>query len=247
MDLQIERTLVALRKRHINGIFAQNYEEACLKVLNLIPVDAVVGIGDSTTIRQLGVLTKLKKRGTKVLDKNDPQLARSNYKDLEKVRVDIVRRATVCDIFLTGTNALTQDGRLVNVDATGNRVAGMFWGHPISIVIVGKNKIVKNLDEAFHLVRYIIAPNHIHIRSAELGGKKARTPCAETGECSDCRSADRRCNIFSIIEGKPKRTVINVIIVHADLGLGWNTSWSQEHIMNIKENYKKFVNTLKNS
>ncbi len=247
MDLQIERTLASLRKRRINGIFAQNNEEACQRILNLIPADAVVGIGDSTTIRQLGVLTELGKRGTKVLMAHDPQLAHVHHEDLEKVRIDILRQATVCDVFLTGTNALTEDGRLVNVDATGNRVAGMFWGHPISIMVVGKNKIVGNLDEAFDLVRHIIAPNHIYIKSAELGRKKVRTPCAKTGECSDCASSDRRCNIFSIIEGKPKRTEINVIIVDADLGLGWNVSWPQERIMNIRENYKKFVYLLKES
>jgi hypothetical protein len=245
MDSQIEQTLSALRKRHINGTFARNLEDASQIILDLIPVDATVGIGDSTTLRQLGVLDELKGRGTKVLMGHDPQLAHLNHEDVEKVCLDILKQATVCDVFLTGTHALTKDGRLVNVDATGNRVAGMFWGHPLSIIVVGKNKIVENLDEAFHLIRHVIAPSHIHMKVAKKGSKKVRTPCAETGDCSDCRSSDRRCNIFTIIESKPKRTNINVIIVGIDLGLGWNTSWPQERIMNIKENYKKFVHYLK--
>ena len=245
MDPQIEKTLAALRKRHINGIFARNHEDASQKILDLIPVDATVGMGDSTTIRQLGVLAKLKRRGTKVLMSHDPQLFHLNPEDIDKVRLDILIQATVCDVFLTGTNALTQDGRIVNVDATGNRVAGMFWGHPLSIIVVGKNKIVENLDEAFHLIRHVTAPNHIYMKAAKKGSIKARTPCAETGECADCRSSDRRCNIFSIIESKPKRTNINVIITDVDMGLGWNTSWTRERIMNIKENYKKFVHFLK--
>jgi hypothetical protein len=240
MDPIIEETLSALRKRHIKGIFARNLEDANQKILNMIPADAVVGIGDSTTLRQLGAITELKKRGTKVLMGHDPELYHANHKDIEKARVDILKQATVCDVFLTGTNALTQDGRIVNVDATGNRVAGMFWGHPLSIIVVGKNKIVGNLDEAFHVIRHVIAPNHIYIRTVELGRKKIRTPCAKTGECSDCRSSDRRCNIFTIIESKPKRTTINVIIIDTDLGLGWNTSWSQKRIMNIQKNYKRF-------
>lgn len=245
MDPQIEETLSALRSRHIGGIFARDLEDANQKILNLIPVDATVGIGDSTTLRQLGVLAELKKRGTKVLAAHDPELIKSGHKDLEQMRMDILRQATVCDIFLTGTNALTRDGRFVNVDATGNRVAGMFWGHPLSIIVVGKNKIVENLDEAFHLVRHVIAPNHIYIRTVELGRKEIRTPCAKTGECSDCRSSDRRCNIFSIIESKPKRTTINAIIVDADLGLGWNPSWPRERILNIQNNYKRFRSYLK--
>ena len=76
----------------------------------------------------------------------------------------------------------------------------MFWGHPLSIIVVGKNKIVENLDKAFQLLRNVIAPNHIYLRAAKAGGKKAQTPCAKTGVCSGCRSNDRRCSGFSIFE-----------------------------------------------
>ncbi len=241
MEIHIERTLASLHSRHINGIYAENSEEACLKVLGLIPQDAVVGIGDSTAIRQIGIPQALKERGMKVLDGFDPQGVQTNSQDAQEYHDRIVREATISDIFLTGTNAITQDGRLANVDAAGNRVAGMFWGHPISIIVVGRNKIVKDLDEAFHRIRSIIAPNHIRIRSVELGGRKFETPCVATGECSDCKATDRACNIFAIIEGKPFRTDLNVVIVNEDLGLGWDTSWPQGRIMRIVENYKKFV------
>jgi hypothetical protein len=151
------------------------------------------------------------------------------------------REASLCDVFLTGTNALTQDGKLVNVDASGNRVAGMFWGHPLSIVIVGRNKIVGTLDEAFDRIKNVIAPTHFHIRSGELGGKKRETPCVATGQCNDCRSLDRGCNIFTIIEGKPSKTTLNVIIVNRDLGLGWDPSWPLERIKKIENDYRKYV------
>ena len=120
-------------------------------------------------------------------------------------------------------------------------MAGIVWGHPLSIVVVGRNKIVKDLDEAFHRVRNIIAPNHARIRSAELGGRKMKTPCAETGECTDCRSIDRICNVFTIIEGKPFRTQLTVVIVDEDLGLSWDTSWPQSRVSSIIEEYKRFV------
>jgi hypothetical protein len=122
------------------------------------------------------------------------------------------------------------------VDAVGNRVAGMFWGHPISIIVVGRNKIVKDLEEALTRIRMIIAPNHVRIRSVELGGRKSKTPCAVTGECSDCRATDRICNVFAIIENKPLFTDLNVVIVNEDLGLSWDPSWPKYRIIKIVEN-----------
>jgi hypothetical protein len=236
MDIQIKECLASLHSRHINGIFAENSEDARQKILKLIPQEAVVGIGDSTTIRQIGIPKILRERGIKILDAFEPK-----DKESHEYHQRLVKEATVCDVFLTGTNAITRDGRLVNVDAAGNRVAGMFWGHPISIIVVGRNKIVKGLEEAFDRIRYIIAPNHIRIRSVELGGREFKTPCVTTGECNDCRATDRACNIFTIIEGKPFRTTLNVIIVNEDLGLSWDPSWPQERIAQIIENYKKFV------
>jgi hypothetical protein len=108
------------------------------------------------------------------------------------------------------------------------------------VVIVGKNKIVKDLDEALERIRKIIAPTHFRLR-CELGGKKRETPCVAAGKCSDCRSKDRGCNVFTIIEGKPTQTNLNVILVDEDLGLGWDPSWPEERIEKIRESYKKFV------
>jgi hypothetical protein len=239
METQIEKTLAALRARHINGVYTEDSAEACLKILSLIPKEAVVGMGDSTGVRQLGALQALKDRGTTVLNPFDVKISDSTP-EAEERRQKIVTAATLCDVFLTGTNAITQDGKLVNVDAVGNRVAGMFWGHPTSIIVIGKNKIVKDLDEAFRRIRTLISPKHFWLRT-ELGGRKRKIPCSTTGECSDCRSVDRGCNIFTVIEGKPYRTEINVVIVNQDLGLGWDPSWPQDRITNIIENYKKSV------
>ncbi len=241
MDANIEKILSSLRSRHIQGIFAENYEEANQKILALIPLNATVGIGDSTSMRQLGVLEALRERGTKMLNPFEPKEEEISVEDFRQRRARVVTDATLSDVFLTGTNALTQDGKLVNVDAMGNRVAGMFWGHPLSIIVVGRNKIVKNLDEAWQRIRNIIAPSHFRIRTGELGGRKRETPCVVTGKCNDCRAVDRGCNIFTIIEGKPSSTNLNVILINQDLGLGWDPSWPRERITKILENYKKFV------
>jgi uncharacterized protein YukE len=241
MNEEIETTLRALASRHINGFFAKNCSVARERILKLIPEKAVVGIGDSTTVRQIGIIEELKKRGTKVFDGFDRKLFDMYKNNWEKIHEEMEIKSTVCDVFLTGTNAVTQDGRLVNVDAQGNRVAGMFHGHPSSIIVVGRNKIVRTLDDAFYRIRKIVAPNHIRIRSVELHGRKVKTPCVVDGKCVDCRAKDRLCNVFTIIEGKPTKTEINVIIVDEDLGLGWDETWPQERINNIIENYKKFV------
>ncbi len=241
MDTNVEKVLLSLRSRHIKGIFAEDYEQAGREILALIPSNATVGIGDSTSMRQLGILKALRERGTKILNPFEPKEEAISVEDFRQRRARVVKDATLSEVFLTGTNALTLDGKLVNVDATGNRVAGMFWGHPLSIIVVGRNKMVKDLDEALQRIRNIIAPSHFRIRTGELRGRKRETPCVATGRCTDCRAEDRGCNVFTIIEGKPSQTDLHVILVNQDLGLGWNPSWPQERISKILDNYKKFV------
>jgi len=237
MDKEIKDTLKSLRSRHLICFYVENSEDAKNKILELIPKDAVVATGDSTTVEQIGVKKELKKRGQKMLDRFDSERVYSNPEEYQESWDKLINESTVCDVFLTGTNAITQDGRLVNVDATGNRVAGMFWGHPTSIIVVGRNKIVKDLDEAFHRIRTVIAPNHMKIGFVEVRGRQSGTPCAVTGECADCRATGKICNVFTIIEGKPNRTDITVVIVNEDLGLGWDRSWPKERITKIIENY----------
>jgi hypothetical protein len=241
MDKDIEITLKSLLSRNINGVFATDSEDAKNKIIDMIPKRSVVGIGDSTTVRQIGIKEELRKRGIKVLDGFNLQSVYANVKDWEELTLKPVMEATICDIFLTGTNVVTQDGRLLNVDGLGNRVAGMFWGHPRSIIVVGRNKVVKNIDEAFYRLRKVIAPNHLKVRATLKGDKRRKPPCVVEGKCYDCRTKERACNIFTIIEGKPLRTDINLIIVDEDLGLGWDESWPQERIEKIIEEYKKFV------
>lgn len=241
MEKQIVAVLGRLRARRIEGHFAEDCREANRRILDLIPPDAVVGIGDSTSMRQLGVVDLLRERGSAVLNPFETKPEGMAIGAYTTERMKTMKEATTCTAFLTGTNALTGDGRLVNVDATGNRAAGMFWGHPLSIVVVGRNKIVHDLEEAFERVRTVIAPAHFHIRNGQLGGRKRATPCVTTGECSDCRSEDRGCNVFTIIEGKPSHTALHVVVVNQDLGLGWDPAWPEERIAGIADAYRKFV------
>lgn len=156
VESDVGATLRALQYRYLNGIYAKDRKDACRKILELIPKDAVVGIGDSTTVRQVWIKDGLRSRGTTVLDGYNHKMVIKSEAEFHE-RNMMIERSTVCDVYLTGTNAVTLDGRLVNLDSHGNRVAGMIWGHPLVIIVIGKNKIVKDLDEAFHRIRNLIA------------------------------------------------------------------------------------------
>lgn len=233
IDDTIARTLKAFKKRLFEGHFAKNREDARKQILDLIPIDRAVCIGDSSTVRQIEVVKALKGRGTPVINPFDPEIKIEDARGFFEFLFRPSFEATVGDVFLTGTNALTEDGRLLNIDAAGNRVAGMFWGHPLSIIVVGRNKIVKDLDEAFRRVKNVVAPEHISHR----GGS---TPCAVTGRCHYCSGPKRICAITTIIERKPLQTEIHVVIVNEDLGLSWSRDWPKKRINSIASEHVKF-------
>ncbi|RJR49157.1 MAG: lactate utilization protein [Desulfobacteraceae bacterium] len=239
MSNEIIECLDALNKRHIHAVFAEGSSEAVREVLRLIPRDATVGLGDSSTVRQTGLLDALQKGGYSILNPFSSERANRTSKEARDITDALARKATLCDVFIAGTNSITRDGRIVNVDAVGNRVAGMFWGHLVSIIIIGRNKIVENLEGAFFRIRNVIAPAHSLIKAKIQGGKPA-TPCAVTGECTDCTSSERKCNVFSIIESKPLRTSLNVVIVNEDLGLGWDPSWPEKRIEQIRNKHIEY-------
>jgi hypothetical protein len=126
--------------------------------------------------------------------------------------MNLMRRQLTCDLFLSGTNALTLSGELVNIDATGNRVAAMFFGPRKVIVVAGRNKLVDGtVHDAIQRVKNRATPPN----SRRLNFK---TPCASTGFCSDCNSPDRLCRVTTVIDRKPRFTDVRVLVVNADLG-----------------------------
>jgi hypothetical protein len=115
------------------------------------------------------------------------------------------------DFFVTGTNAITLDGKLVNLDGLGNRVAGICFGPKKVILVVGLNKVAPDLESAIARVKHHAAPiNAIRLNRA--------TPCVETGLCIDCKSPERICYMWSIIEGHMLAGRIHVKLVGEDLG-----------------------------
>ena len=179
---QVERTIQALKKNNLEALYVPDAKVALEEVMKRIPDGATVGVGGSVTLAQIGLLDALKNRKIQLIW--PLQQARS-----DEERLELFRKSFSSDVFLSSTNAVTEDGRLFNVDATGNRVGAMFIGPKKTIIICGVNKIVKDLEAAEKRVREWTAP-----QNAKRLGKK--TPCVETGVCSDCSSPDRICNIY---------------------------------------------------
>ena len=201
---RVERTMKALEKNGFKASFEADAKTATKKMLSMIPDDSTVGIGGSITLHQIGFLEEIKKNNVVVVDPKAP--------GNEKHHFELSRKLFSCDYFFSGTNAVTEEGHLYNVDATGNRVGPMFFGPGETIIVCGVNKIVKDMAEARSRVWNIAAP-----MNARRKGKK--TPCAKTGACSDCNAAERICNISVELVKKPRKSNIQIIIIGETLGL----------------------------
>jgi len=206
----VGQTLRALEKNMFNAVFLRNRREALQNVLDRIPHSAVVGAGDSVTLKEIGIFQELKRRGFSLYWPFDDAVPREE-------RRNIARKALLADVFLSSSNAITMDGKIVNVDATGNRVAGMIYGPKKAIIVVGINKIVENLDKALERVRNVAAPLNAKRIREERGWELL--PCVKIGKCVDCDAENRICNVTTIIEKKPRAIEITVIIVGENLGL----------------------------
>lgn len=203
-DLVGERAAEALRRNDFDAVYCRSAEEAAEEVLRLVPENGTVGLGGSWTVKELGVVEKLKARGNIILDHGAPGLENDE-------RVRIRRAQLTADAFLTGSNAVTMDGRLVNTDGSGNRVAAMIFGPGKVIVVAGVNKIVRDVEEAEERIRKTAAP----INNKRLN---LPNPCVKTGECMDCQGPTRICNVTTILHKRPKLTEMHVILVGEELG-----------------------------
>ena len=200
-----ERIIANLRKRNMEGSYAATAAQAKEEVLAMIPEGARVYRGGSMSTVELGLwpaLTRLP--GVEVID---PYLAGLSAAEGMAAR----RRGLTADVMIASTNAITLDGRLVNLDGRGNRVAALMFGPEKVILVAGMNKVAPDLESAKARVRHQSAP----INATRLGLK---TPCVATGLCADCSSPQRICNMWGIIEGHAEQGRIHVKLVGEDLG-----------------------------
>lgn len=198
-----EEILNNLKKRGYDAYFCASSAEAADKTAELVGTDTV-GIGGSATVRDLGLYERLTEKGNSVF---------WHWK-VDKPYKDAARRAAMqAQVYLCSANALLTDGRILNIDGTGNRVAATTFGPERVIMIVGRNKLVSSIDEGIERTRRDCCP-------ANARRQNLKTPCAATGQCADCHVADRMCNIISIFERMPKGfKSFAVVLVDEDLGL----------------------------
>lgn len=191
------------RLRNIDVKYFETFEELKTYILNIIPSSCTVGIGHSATLSKLDITASLLKRDNIVYDK---ELAKDKNEGKH-----LKKKALLTDWYITGSNAISVDGRIVNVDHSGNRVAAISFGPDKVIIIVGKNKVVDTVEEAVKRVKNVSAP---------LNAKRAgfNPPCISAGKCVDCVSNERVCNSLSIIEGQSDSNRIKLFIVNEECG-----------------------------
>ncbi|MBC8017448.1 MAG: lactate utilization protein [Verrucomicrobia bacterium] len=195
----------SLVRNGFGAVYCATPQEAIDRIITEAGDARTVGFGGSMSIAGLEVEARLREMGKEILNHASPDLSRDE-------RMEIMRCQLTCDLFLSGTNALTLSGELVNIDATGNRAAAMFFGPRKVIVVVGRNKLVDGTThDAINRVKNWATPPN----SKRLNFK---TPCASTGFCSDCNSPDRLCRVTTIMERKPRFTDVRVLVVNAELG-----------------------------
>ena len=219
-EQRARKVIENLQKRHMNGQYVPNRQEALSAVLNMIPPGAVVARGDSISLDQIGILPELLKRNqNRILD---PFATDTDGLWIEaEARQKMMRECFFADIMLTGTNAITLDGKLVNIDGSGNRVAAMIFGPSKVIVVAGINKIVKDVNEALERIHHFTAPVNARRHALKHNRNFLELPCVKTGSCVECRHDWRICNHTVITEGAMPRHAgrINVVLVGEELGI----------------------------
>lgn len=204
IEQKVNRTIENLQKNNMEGYFVEDENELKAKVAQLLSEGETVSVGGSMTLCETGVIDYLRSGKFNFLDRYKKGLSGDEVKE-------IFRKSFCADAYIVSSNAVTEDGELYNVDGNGNRVAAMIYGPDKVIVVVGINKIVKDLDEAISRVREISAP-----ANAKRLNKK--TPCGEVGYCMECQSSDRICNDYVLIRRQGIKGRIKVIIVGKELG-----------------------------
>ncbi len=209
-EQKILRTIDALRRNGFHVHRTKDRQEAAeLFFERVLDPDhhQVVSWADSETMMATGVLEQLRNR-------EDLTFIETFNAFLDRPTIiENRRRALLADLFLTGSNALTENGQIVNLDMVGNRVAAIAFGPKTVVLFMGKNKIVPDLECAMDRVK-----NETAVKNA-IRHPGLSTPCRVTGICSDCASPDRICNVWTITEKSFPQGRIHVVLIDEELGL----------------------------
>lgn len=195
----------ALKRRGFEAEYVPTGEEALKRVLELVPENASVGIPGTVTVRAIGALDALKARGNTIYQHWGPMT-----NEERRIARD---RENGADVFLTSANAVTREGQIINIDGTGNRVAGMAWGNGLVLFVVGINKLAFDLTDGLKRAKSATIPNAIR--------QHVDTACVKTGHCVNCSAAgneDSMCRAILILDQAVKGRKYHVIVVGENLG-----------------------------
>ena len=199
-DLLAQKVIKGLKSRNMTGYYAKDKEEALKLALELIPEGSTVTMGGAMSAHEIGLVKTLKEGNYNFIDRDD-------YEDKRQAAL----LAYDADVFLSSTNAMTEDGILVNIDGNSNRVSAIAHGPKKVVMIVGMNKVCPDVDSAMKRARNVAAP----INAQRFG---ITTPCTVTGSCGNCKSADTICCNFLITRYSRHTDRIHVILVNDSLG-----------------------------
>lgn len=199
-DKLAEKIIAGLASRNMTGYYVHSKEEALTKALALIPEGSSVTKGGSMSVLEIGL---------------DKALKAGNYSYCDRDAATDKRAAELfaynADVYLGSTNAITEDGVLINIDGNSNRVSAYAYGPKKLILIVGMNKVAADVDAAMKRARNEAAT--INVQRFGLN-----TPCSKTGACIDCKSPDTICCQFLITRFSRHKDRIHVILVNDNLG-----------------------------
>ncbi|MCR5261923.1 MAG: lactate utilization protein [Candidatus Gastranaerophilales bacterium] len=207
-ELLAKKVIENFKKRNFNAFYCENKEELIKELQNLISKEETISWGGSMTLEETGIKTFLEDNGYKTINRDK---AKSKEEKLE-----LVKQGMFCDVFLMSANAISEDGELVNIDGTGNRVSALCYGPKRVIVIAGMNKIAKTLNDAVSRAKNYAAP----INAKRIAGiwENMQTPCNVTGSCSECKSETSICSQIVTTRLSFPKGRINVILVNENLG-----------------------------
>ena len=192
-----------LQNRHFDAVYCKTKEDALKQALEWIPDGASVGWGGALSARQIGLVDALNAGNYRTLDRDSCKT--------QAERDAIAMQCLSADVFISGANAMSMDGQMVNIDGMGNRVAAIIYGPKTVLVIAGMNKVEDTLEAAMNRARTIAAP----MNQQRFGLKN---PCTVTGKCSDCKSEECICNQIVITRHCRPAGRIKFIIVGEELG-----------------------------
>lgn len=202
MEERIQRTIQALESNGFEVSYHLTQVEAKAALLADIDKGKSVAIGGSKTIFDMGLHEDLIAEGHEVL---------WHWLVPVEERAAIRDKARLADVYLSSTNAITEQGTLINIDGTGNRLSALIYGHQKVHIIAGVNKIAANHEAAMTRIKEVACP-----QNAERLGLDV--PCRYTGKCSDCKSKQRMCNATLILEKRLSNTPVHIYLVNETLG-----------------------------